>query len=545
MREVRLRWMAWLCAGLLGCVIGPNNGTAVDGAIVGRVFEFTGYVDEPGELITIQVMAAPGLDPSLPSSWIPFASASASTSPTTINSTDPLYAWSASGAPVANASQLSRWALGGVVRTRAVRASGAVLTTFDEPTYFNCVVDHYALGESWSSIGVACAGVSNTKSGQQRIAAGHVGLASTARTPLDLPVAQKPDWLGYKGDIAASETAEYYAGWGAPLTLAAFKSAYGFSPGSDVSATFYNNGDLGLGREMHCRAPIANTLVACYVTNYSGVAGQAVFGVDPNVVLGHAVSRTSSFATVAMVFDARVSAKVDFVVYDAVGNRVNSAKLDSVGSHQSVPNVCLTCHGINSFYDTTSNRIIGGGLPGDPAARFLAFDPYSYKFSTAAGFTLGAQQDAFRRLNQLVLQTRPTPATVDLIAGLYAPSSVNTVGALANDDYVPVGWKNADSSQDGNAMYIGAVKRACRMCHTSATSTSLDFLQLSDWTSRLARIRTLVCRKYASASDRGHGMPQAEHVSKMFWQSGARALIVSFTQSAHLPFPDPEASCDP
>ena len=58
-------------------------------------------------------------------------------------------------------------------------------------------------------------------------------------------------------------------------TLVKFKSKYGFgtdpnipnTSGGEIVASYANSGDLGFGRDMHCRKK-ANGDVACYVTNY-------------------------------------------------------------------------------------------------------------------------------------------------------------------------------------------------------------------------------------------------------------------------------------
>jgi hypothetical protein len=544
-------------AGLTGCVTGPNNGDTAGGAVVGQGFSYSGYTNTPNELITLEVMAQPQLDPGLPSSWVAFGTTTTSSSPTYINDTAPLYAWSAWAAPVPTWAQAARWTPGGVVRTRVKRANGGILDTFDAPTFFNCVVTHYGAGESWQTIGPACSGLS-TKSTSRT--SGTVGIASTVPTPLDLAGTDKPDWLGYKGDTyqdptdpTRDEAAAYYRAWGAPTTLASFQSTYGFGSG-DVSATFYNNGDLGLGREMHCQSSVlplglGNT-VACYVTNYSGVDNVATFDQPPDAVLNDAVHHQHAFATVAMVY-SRVAGigLVNFVVYDKNGALSTRAKLDSVGRHTSVPNVCLECHGISSYYNPGSHAVADSApVAGQPAARFLAFDPFSYLYSTVPGFTQADQMDKFRRLNAMVKQTQPAAATLDLIAGMYAPN-VDDPTAVASDEYVPAGWASMDSSQDGNALYLGVIKHGCRMCHASASNPSLDFLQGSDWSDKLARVRALVCNKTTHNPDgsvvlRGHAMPQAEHVSKQLWATGGRALVLSYTQGTAT-FPDTNASCDP
>jgi hypothetical protein len=364
-----------------------------------------------------------------------------------------------------------------------------------------------------------------------------VAMASTLTSPATLPASQKPDWLGRKGDHSTTETQTYYNLWGAPPTLTAFKSQFGF-PGGEVTATYYNDGDLGLGREMHCKSfPVGGlTGVACYVTNYSGTDNVATFDGDPTVILADAIAHQHAFATVAMVYTppANVENSVKFVVYKKDGTQSLTAQLDSVGTHVSVPNNCLTCHGISSFYNDGDHKVNGN-------AKFLAFDPFAFKYSTQTGFTLNEQQEKFRQLNALVKQTSPTTAISQLIDGMYDPNPVTTPGAFANDAYVPDAWRNANNSIAGTSAYLGIVKPGCRTCHASATSASLDFLEPDDWSPILQTIRNDVCSKTAGAT-RGHPMPQAERVSKKFWASGGRAYLM--TGYAVSP-PDGLEACDP
>lgn len=158
------------------------------------------------------------------------------------------------------------------------------------------------------------------------------------------------------------------------------------------------------------------------------------------------------------------------------------------------------------------------------------------------------QADAFRRLNVLVKQTHPAPATLDLIAGMYTPA-VEDPHAVANDDYIPSGWLDLDSSQDGKALYRGVVKHGCRTCHVSSSKPALDFLEGSDFAARIGQLRHLVCAKTrrlpSGFLEKGHAMPQAEQTSKVFWASGGRALLLSYTQSAVTAFSDPDAACEP
>jgi len=507
---------------VLACQTGPTNGTTAAGAVVGKSFLFQGYFNAPSQVISLQVMKDPAQNPSVAANWVQFATAVTTTTPTTINSTDPLYYWSVNAAPVPSAAVAARWPQGGLVRVRAFHDDangGRVLTTFDDVTFGDCLAEQLAVDADWVTIGTECAGLGG----------GTAALVSTSNIPVAAgSAATGGGFLGRKGSITVLDTFNYYNAIGAPSTLAGFKLTFGF-PIGEVTATYYNDGDLGLGREMHCRAWGASG-AACYVTNYSGVAGQAVFNQDPNLVLADAVAHQHSFATVAMVTDGTSAPNaVKFMVYNASGNLTPIAQLDSTANNISVPNNCLACHGINSNYNVGSAAVSGN-------AKFLPFDPFTYKFSTAAGFTFAAQVDKFRRLNALVRKANPSTAIAELIDGMYAPKSVNDATAVANDDFVPDAWAFANGSLAGTGLYRGVVKVGCRTCHASATSASLDFNSPDDFDAFLGTIRNDVCGS-------SHIMPHAEHVMKKFWQSGARAYLVTGYGPAS--YPDALQACKP
>ncbi|HEX3758224.1 MAG TPA: hypothetical protein VHW23_05940 [Kofleriaceae bacterium] len=504
---------------LLACQTGPYNGTTVSGSVIGKSFLFQGYWNEPGEVISVQVMKDPAKDPSVAANWVQFATATSSTTPSMINSTDPLYYWSVNAAPVPTAAAAARWPQGGLVRVRAFHDDangGHVLTTFDDVTFTDCLGEQLDVNADWATIGTKCAGI------------GGVAIVSTSNIPVAAGTAASfGGFLGKKGTITPVDTINYYLATGAPASLAAFKSTFGF-PTGEVTATYYNDGDLGLGREMHCRA--IGPGVACYVTNYSGVAGKAVFGQPVATVLADAVARQHSFATVAMTYSGIPGPNaVKFVVYDASGNWAFQAQLDSTANNTSIPNNCLACHGINSSYDPSTMTVSAD-------AKFLPFDPFSYQFSTASGFTFADQADKFRRLNALVRQANPSPAIAQLIDGMYAPKAVTDSTAVASDDFVPDAWANENGSLAGTAMYRGVVKVGCRSCHSSAINSALDFNSPDDFSTFISAIRNDVCGST-------HIMPHAEHVMKRFWQSGARAYLTAAYGPAT--YPDPLQVCKP
>lgn len=496
------------------CSTSPLNGTAVSGSVVGKVLVFNGWSDEPGAQIRIQVMKDPTLNPSLASSWVQFAVATSSTSPMYLNDPDPLYAWTVSAAPVPNAQAAARWPQGGLARVRAVAPDNSVLTTFDAVTFNDCANQQMEAGASWRELGAACRGVAESTA----------AVVSTSNVPTG-------GFLSKKGKLSFLATGLYYEAIQAPMTLTGFKAKYGFD-GTELKATYYNDGDLGVAREMHCTSYLlpGKTGYACYVSNYSSIAGQPKFGTNPTTALAKAIAHQGQFATVAMVaeppFDAPNAVK--FMVYDKNGNRTAEAQLDNTAENTSVPTSCMSCHGISSAYNAVSHSVVG--------AKFLPFDPFSFVYSTQAGYTFDDQAGAIRQLNALVAKTQPAPATLEYITGLYAPKAVTDPTAVANPSFVPTDWSDALEGIDGKTIYDGVVKVGCRTCHMSSTEPVLDFADASDFEALLPVIRTNVCGK-------PHTMPHAERVMKKFWESGARAYLVTGWPSTS--YPDPLAACRP
>ena len=532
--SMRLAITAFCATGALlasACTSGPNNGATAAGPVLNKSFTFVGYYNIANTAIRLDVMKNPTLDPASAASWVPFASATTDDVPRDFNSTEPLYQWKVTAAPVKNLSEAARWPQGGLVRIRAVHPApnGDIqLMTFDDVSFGDCLAEHLAASADWQTIGFDCAGLGGKTAALVSI--------SNVPVPPGGPGAFNPDgFLGRKGQISTAETEQYYAATNAPLTLTAFKNKYGF-PSGEVTATYYNNGDLGLGREMHCKTYLASGIllsVACYVTNYSGVhdatgKGVAAFNVASSTVLADAVARQHSFATVAMTYEPTGGANaVKFVVYGANGARANTAQLDSTANNTSIPNNCLACHGINSSYSSASNSV-------SAEARFLPFDPFSFEFSTAAGFTFDDQADEIRRLNALIKYTNPTPAISGFIDGLYAPNAVTDAAAVAKETFLPANWETGETL-DGATLYRGVVTPACRTCHMSATVASLDFADYTDFSALISTIKSDACGN--------HVMPHAERVLKNFWESGARAYLITAFPSTT--YPDPLAACKP
>lgn len=518
------------------CTMGPANGDVVSSnSVVGASVHYEGYFTAPNTVIRLQVLKQPTLDPAIATNWEDIGTATTSSVaeffPPSSAPNNPLYKWSANAVPVPPApssAQAARWPQGGLVRLRAIRTQGSsdtLLTTFDAITRTECLTGHRDAGETAQQIVVACQGLGKT----------NVAVVSSKPLPTSTGPLDPNGFLGDKGfDVTGGIlTQAYYLVTNAPPLLAAFQLQYGFFGNEVVNAKYYNDGDLGLGRDMTCARLSASGVtqsIACMVTNYDNapvnVDPELVqnydpdFDGDPNNAITKLELGKNEFATVAMVYEpALPQNKIKFMVYGADGRLADTAKLDKTHNNVSVPHNCLACHGINSTISVSSSNV----TVEHPA--FLPFDEFSFKFSTNPQLTRAAQADRFRKLNAMVLKTNPPPATKDLIEGMYAPHSVDDPAAVANNDYVPKNWLSSQSPNgtqlDANTLYRGLVKVGCRTCHVSAiTNPALDFLEYSDFAGQIKLIKDEVC----GPSKR---MPHAERVMKKFWESGARAYLIT------------------
>jgi hypothetical protein len=360
-------------------------------------------------------------------------------------------------------------------------------------------------------------------------------------------------------------------------SFTAWKATFGFGSSPDAladgeyRAVYFNNGDLQFGRDMHCRQvagrrevvrfPFSEppVRIACYVTNYSSSGtgtSTTLPGGDPQDSIEHAEQGKSPIATVAMLsavveaVGAQFQNTVEFFVYDANGNPLQFAKLDS-DAPKVVPGICLACHG--GAYDSTAHTVTD--------ARFLPFDMSSYIFDVNASIgvkiSLGGppyiigrrtpnpfsepnEQESFRNMNQLVRNANKTTTgtlitaqTVnDLIDGWYAwCGGVGTAGCTideTNHPFVPSANCTDPSNPPtcgwtANATFYHDVPRVfCRTCHVAHS----DAFNWESYT-YVTGDPTAVSSAIAS-----HSMPFAQVPYDGLWTNGgAQSEIDQFLQS--------------
>jgi hypothetical protein len=347
-------------------------------------------------------------------------------------------------------------------------------------------------------------------------------------------------------------------------TLAKFRSFYGFSASTEKVTHYYNRGDLGIGREMHCvdkmTTTAANGQVACYVRNFAAGDDFKEFSFGLNASNAYRNMATGNeFATVAMVYRDGVPApgknKVIFIVYGAdpstggagTGATLsNFAALDRHGLHHAVncfpsagancnpnpvpgtnfnnhiPTNCLNCHG--GTYGGTSDRSVTNAL-------FLPFDLDQFEFQDApANRTRAGQELVFRTQNEMARKVAARTGTPGnslraQLDGWYGntPSGdprLEKFEGNFNSNFVPRDGSTLSPRQDWDqndttrAVYRSVVRPYCRGCHVSSITTNLDlnFNRESTFRSLATLSASRLC---------GHIMPHALQTVREFWMSPA------------------------
>jgi hypothetical protein len=329
-------------------------------------------------------------------------------------------------------------------------------------------------------------------------------------------------------------------------TFDRWKQTMGFSqvptnPGPDeLRATYWNDGDLQFGRDMHCRVQVFGERVknragpvtyACYVENYATTYYAGPLN-DPQQSIVNASNAAFPLNAVAMEVtavpqyfrerDGRWTLRswqfgdVAFIAYLAQAVYLTAypiAELDSQHS-KSVPGTCMACHGGNYLRSTATT------LPRVVGANFLPFDTASFIYQGSGPLTEVAQREVFRKLNGLVQSTHPPRRTVsDLISGWYQwCGGVGAPNCFIDDAFHPFipgdpatcsngafcsqacssalgseqtcGWWSGQpvsaASKPGfdvRRFYTEVVGKLCRNCHV-ALSDRFNVQNFNEWTNR-------------------------------------------------------------
>lgn len=302
----------------------------------------------------------------------------------------------------------------------------------------------------------------------------------------------------------------------------------------ETSAKYFNKGDLGLGREMHCTQNECTGETACYVKNFGKRDGTPVF--DNKAESFEALKVNKPIATVAMVDRGKMGRHIDpnddlpnnvfFVVYghdqDGGTHLLKSAQLDNKAYNTFIPGNCLVCHGTASTYSLSAPS----SPPHVTRAYFLPFDLQAFEYyssDSTNALSRAKQEPAFKMLNKLVsfsnlwfLPSDPSDpnrasAPSELFNGWYGPFFSKST---FTNDFVPSGWNQDDNTRQ---LYKKVIAKTCRTCHISDSNPALTFNTYKDFP-------TFSAYRYVCVS---HTMPNSEQSLKVFWRSSARSHLLN------------------
>jgi hypothetical protein len=507
-------------------------------------FTFKGWVDFPGSkgTVEIDVLNDGNVDASNESGWrLRKAVATPSNTPTVVSGQNRYY-WSVGPIQIFTSSTAGnyRWPEGGVARVR-----------------FRAVYNH---SNGTKSIVYLPVRDSDGKEGVTRQLV-LTDYEPTPTRPVDDPrtpgneAAKTPNYLNRKEppspdkEAQKAETESYYrsvltseTGTEGPSiadglpTLLAFIDRYfrpvPSDPNSDCDelsipetiAKYFNKGDLGLGREMHCTQNWCSKETACYVKNFGKRDGTPVF--DNKAESFEALKANKPFATVAMVERGKMGEgvpnrdapnKVFFVVYghnqDGSTHLLKEAPLDNKAYNTFIPGNCLVCHGTASSYSSSAQ-----GSPHVNGAYFLPFDLQAFEYyssDSTNALSRAKQELSFNRLNKLVYFSDLwfLPSAGELINGWYGGHGLNST---FTNDFVPSGWNQNDNTRQ---LYKKVVAKTCRTCHISDANPALAFNTYTDFSNFKGLVYDSVCKS--------HRMPNSEQSLKVFWRSSARSHLLN------------------
>jgi hypothetical protein len=337
-------------------------------------------------------------------------------------------------------------------------------------------------------------------------------------------------------------------------TLTSFRSFYGFG-GNEVITRYYNRGDLGIGREMHCVDKLnvsGNNQIACYVTNFAAGddGSEFTFGLSSNIAFSN-MTANHSFATVAMVYRDQMAKDSDnrvfFVVYNQTGGLQAFAALDRHGItfanefantkpnnpapafgtpgatfSNHVPSNCVACHGGQQYLATNHTQV--GSL-------FLPFDLEQFDYDTITGRTRAEQEASFRTQNEMVRKVAALQVSMANPAGTAIKNQLDTWYANTNHtgqtDRTEVFENNFDTNRivagwtGAIGVFQQVVRPLCRNCHVS-NQLGITFDTQTDFNNRANASASFIC---------GNLMPHALQTARQFWQSTAPSTLVSYLNS--------------
>ena len=280
---------------------------------------------------------------------------------------------------------------------------------------------------------------------------------------------------------------------GEKTTVASWYASNGFvidfeNPNYE-QACYFNKADVGLGRLARMRI-VGNGIVAAAVENYATVE-EACAAMENNNTVGLIATTAMEFAPPDDDFGEQSFST--FFIYGEDGTRTPTINMDGRGERVA-PGMCATCHG------GAPNDVVAGVYPDDGNLNsvFIPFNLNTLEFSDQPGFTKNDQEEAFKEMNRIVLETIPSGNFVSTDAGAYTGVAMREVvegwyggrglpRSRFDDDFIPQGWRpeNQGGPQGvpyyAEELYLDVIEPNCIICHLVRGSELNDTVDFSSF----------------------------------------------------------------
>jgi hypothetical protein len=209
--------------------------------------------------------------------------------------------------------------------------------------------------------------------------------------------------------------------------------------------------------------------------------------------------------------DARHQRGQALLIFGPNGALLPSINLDG-RREKFVPGTCIVCHGGDHYAGHFLAR-----NSANVGAHYLPYDTGNFEFSSVPGLTEADQEEAIHSLNQNVLNTGPTVAERELIAGWYQSSHT------LDKNYLPASWQG--QGPVATSFYQNVLARSCRGCHVAMVEGyNFDHYQNIygdvNYRGTSAQDLTYVIGCFgANSVFRSHSMPNSLVTFNRFWNS--------------------------
>lgn len=316
------------------------------------------------------------------------------------------------------------------------------------------------------------------------------------------------------------------------------KNGFGSGTGTQITAVFGDQEDLGYGRRMTARRNVDGS-IAIFVDNYLVETGSTGYTYNSLNVDAAVVQSAQRFVSTSAIEFSDINGTgagdkfVKFYVFDKNGNRLLMVDQDGLGE-KAMPGICTSCHGGRADRLTATGLfpIVGNGLSqqrGDTTSRLQSLKVHTFDFSaltdptTSSVRTRASQEANMKIFNQWVHESYATTG-INEWDGAIARTLIETMyggagfpSATYQDNAVKSFVPSTNWTTSGQAgLYQNVVGPSCMTCHILRGTKNQDDIAFTTFT----QFDAYADRVKAHVFDRGN-MPLLKLIFDDFWASSS------------------------